>query len=460
MWNLIRIIIYIWLLWSVWYWWYQKYYNLWTNKDTTIVTWSIASSGLLSDNTQVIEQLGIYLSWQQWQDNTQENPFWASYITITDQTPNANNTACTTPRGRSIPNDSYIIAYQSSNSNALNRCVLEKRMCQSGKLWWSYQYHTCYFAKPWGSYEYKGIVGSSSTQVITMADEPWIYIDDTIWVTNYQVIDAQHISPWYQWPTYNTVSWLEEYNTRDSVTIRPSNSVDGIQWRRINESPIKRTYSTNNRNIEPISPSEVRISCRSPWWTEVFHNQNIIAFRQSRVPSGGRCESELRICVQWYLKWSYQHETCTIDNNSSNNYWYYSLWWQWSHISQRNRWQSYNIWRSCTIGWKTINHRQSVRTYRQNRRWWTIYCESTIRWCVDWRTTWDPSFDRLSCSWSSTAACIHPQWGLIEHGQSIISYQSNSVWPYDTCRYERRTCSNGKLSWSYQYTSCTRARTY
>src|SRR5688572_22735883 len=53
------------------------------------------------------------------------------------------------------------------------------------------------------------------------------------------------------------------------------------------------------------------------------------------------------------------------------------------------------------------------------------------------------------------ASCSLPWGGSIVHGASVTAYQASTV-PYgSSCVSQTRSCSNGSLSGSYQYQSCT-----
>ncbi|MGH7175283.1 MAG: hypothetical protein ACREGR_02920, partial [Minisyncoccia bacterium] len=60
-----------------------------------------------------------------------------------------------------------------------------------------------------------------------------------------------------------------------------------------------------------------------------------------------------------------------------------------------------------------------------------------------------------SASQAAPAACALPWGGTTADSTSVTAYQSSSVTSPATCSSQTRTCSNGTLSGSYQYPSCT-----
>lgn len=58
-------------------------------------------------------------------------------------------------------------------------------------------------------------------------------------------------------------------------------------------------------------------------------------------------------------------------------------------------------------------------------------------------------------SYSIKNNCQGPDGSLINHGSSKIYYQSSSVSHPNSCTSETRTCNDGTLSGSYQYSSCS-----
>lgn len=53
------------------------------------------------------------------------------------------------------------------------------------------------------------------------------------------------------------------------------------------------------------------------------------------------------------------------------------------------------------------------------------------------------------------ASCALPWSGTIQHGQSVTAYRHQNVGSGQTCTSETRTCTNGTLSGTYRYQSCT-----
>jgi len=120
------------------------------------------------------------------------------------------------------------------------------------------------------------------------------------------------------------------------------------------------------------------------------------------------------------------------------------------------------IW-SCTLNWKQLFNGQS----------WTFFPVATVPYTgscgvwllltcnvVGWIWTFTPAAGAYIYSWCiaatpPTGTCTLPRWGNINSWSSTTAYQASSVACGWTCTSQVRTCSNGILSWSYTYGSCT-----
>lgn len=64
-----------------------------------------------------------------------------------------------------------------------------------------------------------------------------------------------------------------------------------------------------------------------------------------------------------------------------------------------------------------------------------------------------------SGTWSVTTRaannCTGTAWGTVNHGSSVTAYSASSVACGSTCTSQSRTCTDGTLSGSYAYTSCS-----
>jgi hypothetical protein len=82
-------------------------------------------------------------------------------------------------------------------------------------------------------------------------------------------------------------------------------------------------------------------------------------------------------------------------------------------------------------------------------------CQSEVHVCNNGTLSGNPIGRYTYCEVESPPTCTLPWGGTINNGQSVTAYASSSV-PYgSSCQSQTRTCSNGSLSGSYQYQSCS-----
>lgn len=502
---------------------------------------------------------------------------WASY----QDTMIPDTSVCTTPRGRSVTGGDWTLAFASDQANSDNVCVIEKRICTQWVLWGSYTQHTCYFHGQGWQYEYLWIRWSDSVALINQAElQLWIsinnwwnnntrnsqlatreltYTDDTQWVSNYALIDASSIpsgrtSNWW-YTNSNTSSLTREGRTEGSalgvdpqgggfsnnesfdlwpiIARTPETKISAAQEQRINPNGngtqwiIKTTansprlsYSTDNIKLDPTEPARGQYTCNTPRGSQTFHNQHVIAFEASSVPQWQLCTSELRTCSYGYLRWSYTHETCTIEwvnNTNTNNPYRPSRWYydrgnyydynyyddQWYYNDNRYNdryYRTYNYsyrsprkaYTQCIVDhYGFVGHGSTLTMYDKAVTWPGQVCNSIVRLCDDGRLSWSDDYTYGTCTTSTTAVnksvsqprsstksvtitadtntnpwqyyrgCQDIRFGYLNHGASVKMYARESVNYNESCQYEYRTCNNGSLLWDYLYTSCSvRGREY
>ncbi len=451
------------------------------DSNVSIQSWSQGTSEVQKSWDSIIDQIVQQLSWTE-TAYTGSNPFGETYITLINtkqekeitqshqDTSIADTSTCTTPRGRSVVGADWTLAFASDRANSDNVCVIEKRICTQWVLGGSYTNHTCYFNGQGWEYEYLGIRWSDSTALINQVEQqlgistisssvwsqsaPEQYTDNTQWVSNYALIDTDSIpngrtnNGWYAvsnkpslgeedleedlgyglWPIVARIPKTKLSASKEQQ-INPNNN--GVQWVVNNKGNSPRlSYSTTNDTLEPTGSVPTRRNCKTPWGTEVFHNQHIIAFQSSSAPQWQLCKSEFRTCTQWYLRWSYTQQTCTIawvsNTNTNdpyrNNGWYYSKW----------------------------------RYYDDNYDY-NYYANG--KYNDDWYDDW--YYENNNYSYKSPRKtnnnCLIDWYGYMWHGSIFTMYEKSEVWSNDSCRSITRMCDDGDLSGSdrYRYSRCT-----
>lgn len=151
--------------------------------------------------------------------------------------------------------------------------------------------------------------------------------------------------------------------------------------------------------------------------------QSVTAYLSSSVLSGQTCKSENRVCRSGVLSGSYSYATCAINQPAA-----------------------------CLFNGKTVAHGQSVTAYLNSTTGYGTSCTSETRTCNN--GVLSGSYSYGACSVSAAASCNF-NGVTVAHNQSVAAYPSSSVAFGQTCQSTQRTCNNGVLSGSGDFSSCT-----
>jgi hypothetical protein len=81
------------------------------------------------------------------------------------------------------------------------------------------------------------------------------------------------------------------------------------------------TNSTDNTITDSTSQTvNIKFNCTTPRNTQLAHGQFVKAYKTSLGLIDMPCETELRLCVNGSLKWSYVNSSCTFKNMTYNDY--------------------------------------------------------------------------------------------------------------------------------------------
>lgn len=166
-------------------------------------------------------------------------------------------------------------------------------------------------------------------------------------------------------------------------------------------------------------------SCNLPWGGTLAHNQSVTAYQNSSEPCGGNCSSQLRTCTNGSLSGSFNNSSCSV-----------------------------SLCASCTLPWGgSLAHNSSVTAYAASSVPCGSSCTSQTRSCNNGSLS--GSYGAQSCSVSACAGCSLPWGGSIAHNQSTTAFSSSSVPCGSNCTSQTRSCTNGSLSGSYNFGSCS-----
>ncbi len=155
----------------------------------------------------------------------------------------------------------------------------------------------------------------------------------------------------------------------------------------------------------------------------IAHGNSVTAYRDASVDYGTSCLSEQRLCSNGVLSGSNAYPSCRVNEASS-----------------------------CTFNGQTVSSGSSVTAYESNSVNFGSSCQTELRSCSN--GTLSGSYTNAVCSVASAASCTF-NGQAVAHGTSINAYQAASVAFGSTCTSQSRTCSNGTLSGSYTNSTCS-----
>jgi hypothetical protein len=213
----------------------------------------------------------------------------------------------------------------------------------------------------------------------------------------------------------------------------------------------------------------------------IANDGRVVAYQNSTVPQGESCVSEVRLCVDGVLYGSYAYASCSIAQNAScifngqtvahggsvtgytsstvpfgqscstvtevrtcNN----------GVLSGSAAYSSCeaNTPRACLFNGETLSHGESVKAFEASTSQFGGSCVSETRSCND--GTLSGSFQFGACNIDQPASCLF-DGRTIAHGENVAAFPSSSVAFGQTCVAETRSCNNGELSGSNNFSSCS-----
>lgn len=149
--------------------------------------------------------------------------------------------------------------------------------------------------------------------------------------------------------------------------------------------------------------------------------QSTTAYQALSVAAGGSCVSQTRTCSSGVLSGSYQFGSCSVQSPSATA--------------------------SCSLYGQTVPHGGSIQAF-QSSSVSSGSCVSQSRVCSN--GTLSGTYQYLSC----VRNCSF-NGAEVGHGSSVQAFAASSVPNGSTCVSQQRQCSDGTLSGSYAYSSCS-----
>ncbi len=149
--------------------------------------------------------------------------------------------------------------------------------------------------------------------------------------------------------------------------------------------------------------------------------QSATAYQASSVAAGGTCLSQARTCTNGLLSGSYQFGGCFVQSASGTA--------------------------SCNFYGQTIPHGQAVTAYQASSVVGGA-CVAESRVCGN--GTLSGTYQYTSC----VVDCSF-NGAVIGHGANVVAAAAPSVPSGSSCSYETRSCNMGNLSGSFAYSTCS-----
>ncbi|HEY8270895.1 MAG TPA: carbohydrate-binding protein [Pseudobdellovibrionaceae bacterium] len=157
--------------------------------------------------------------------------------------------------------------------------------------------------------------------------------------------------------------------------------------------------------------------------TSINSGQDVVAYQSSSVSFGSTCNSEARSCLNGTLSGTYQFASCSVGTAAN-----------------------------CMFNGATIANGQNVTAYQASNVPFGSICSSQTRTCTN--GTLSGTYHFNSCSVLSPLNCQF-NGATIANGQNVTAYQASNVPFGSICGSQTRTCTNGTLSGTYQFNSCS-----
>ena len=216
----------------------------------------------------------------------------------------------------------------------------------------------------------------------------------------------------------------------------------------------------NHSNTTAIEqPVKQGVSCTAPRWEIIGNQETVIAYQNPTANRDNVCLSEIRVCRNGQLWGSYRHESCNymingtliladgskidvIEWASDGNQTLVNLE---EYIKKRDSIPDRYI-QPVIVRDNTTPTLSDVRHHMQN---------STIKVTPVYTTDrLDQVTVRDSEAYTYGRSCTTPRWERVKHGSFIYAYNIEQSSLLQQCISQKRSCQDGKLSWSFQYHTC------
>ena len=321
-----------------------------------------------------------------------------------------------------------ITAYSASSVPSWKECLKQTRTCDNWVLSWNYDFLNCSVASPksctfkWETINHWSTITAYSTSTVphwknclrhTRTCNNWVLSineDFNEWasqnwfklhseeaseewdlILDHDFLNCSVASPkscTFKWETINHWSTITAYST-SSV---PSWKNCSRQTRTCNNWVLSWNYAF--QNCSEASPKKCTLE-----WKTINHWDSITAYFASNVPYWGKCLKHTKTCYNWVLstnedfnEWATQN-WLDLDSEIAFEKWNFILDNGFLNCSVASP-------KKCTIGWRTINHWDSI-ILKEGK-----LCKSKTRTCKNWVLSWSSLYNiNWACNPTHSISC-------------------------------------------------------
>ncbi|MEQ1723837.1 MAG: hypothetical protein ABL930_11720, partial [Pseudobdellovibrio sp.] len=329
---------------------------------------------------------------------------------------NFNNTTLST--GMSVT------AYQNSSVPSGQTCVSEQRVCSNGTLSGSYNYASCNVDAP-SACLFNGATVNNGDVVVGYNTSDVLIGQECI--AEYRTCTNGTLSGSFLYASCNInlpTSCLFNGQTISSGTSVAAYTTSSVAF--------GQTCNVEQRTCDngTLSGSNAYASCSVDTPASCLFNgqtiadgQTVNSFLNSNEAIGQSCTSQTRTCTNGTLAGSYQFATCVVDAPAS-----------------------------CLFNGQTVSSGDTINAYQSSAVEYAQMCIAESRTCDNGHLS--GSFAFASCDAGQPASCLFDGQTIV-HGATVNAFLSSSVNAGSLCSSEPRTCSNGILSGTNTFSSCT-----
>ncbi len=339
---------------------------------------------------------------------------------------------CTNPspaqcsfNGVILSNGETVVAYRNPTVDAGKSCRSEVRKCNDGTLSGNFKYSDCKVNAPKAcSFDGKTMASGDAVKAYLKSSVPF----GESCAEQERVCNNGSLSGSYQYSSCKVgepASCLFDGKTvlhGESVSAYPASSV---AYGETCKSATRTCYNGALSNTGDFASCTVNApaSCLFDSKT-VAHEEKVTAYAKSAVPYGETCQPVERTCVNGTLSGAGDYGSCVVDQPDS-----------------------------CLVNGITVPHEGNITLYFSNQATATESCKTEVRTCQNGLLSGSATFS--SCEPFTTAPCTFDGKTVI-HGSSVSAYSESSVAFGKTCPEPvTRTCTNGVLSGSGDFPSCS-----